>query len=106
LTLFGSQDRDQLSLQLALGMSWLLEPDDYEGRAAIYARAKKIYGIRSKVVHGGASKAADVEAAVIDLTEWLRTALVSLLTVHRPLLAREGRVNRLLLRDPSVCTSR
>jgi len=68
--LFGSQDRDQLSLQLALSIAWLLAPDDHAERDRLFRRAKKIYGLRSKLVHGGGAKAQEVEKAADELTEW------------------------------------
>lgn len=99
--LFGSQDHDQLSLQLALCMAWLLSPDDHAERDHVFRRAKKIYGLRSALVHGGGAKAREVEQAANELTEWLRHALVALVTTHSPLLAASDRVQRLLLRDPA-----
>lgn len=100
-SLFGSQDRDQLALQLALSMAWLLAADDHGARERIFRRAKQIYALRSKLVHGGTAKKQDVEAAANELTEWLRQALVSLLTTHSSLLGASDRVPRLLLQDPA-----
>lgn len=103
-SLFGSRDRDQLSLQLALGIAWLLAPDDYAEREPIFSRAKKIYALRSKLVHGGGvQKAKEVETAADELIEWLRQALIALVTTHAPLLSDKDRVQRLLLQDPSNC---
>lgn len=98
--LFGSQDRDQLSLQLALGIAWLLASDYYVKRERVFRRAKKIYGLRSRLVHGGAADVREVEKAADELTEWLRQALTILATTHSPLLPVTDRVQRLLLQDP------
>jgi hypothetical protein len=98
--LFGSQDRDQLSLQLALSIAWLLASDDYAERERIFRRAKRVYGLRSKLVHGGGAKAQEVEKAADELTEWLRQAVIALVTTHSPLLHVVDRVQRLLLQDP------
>lgn len=98
--LFGSQDRDQLSLQLALGIAWLLAPEDYTERERVFRRAKGIYGTRSKLVHGGGAKAQEVEEAANELTEWLQRALIALLTTHSPLLDGADRMRRLLLQNP------
>jgi hypothetical protein len=54
--LFGSQNHDQLTVQLAFAMAWLLAPDEHVERAQIAKRAKKIYQLRSKLVHGGEVK--------------------------------------------------
>jgi len=99
--LFGSQERDQLSLQLALSVAWLLAPDDHAERERLFRRAKKIYGLRSKLVHGGRTKAQEVEKAADELTEWLRQAVIALVTTHSPMLPIADRVSRLLLQDPS-----
>jgi hypothetical protein len=98
--LFGSQERDQLSLQLALSVAWLLAPDDHAERERLFRRAKKIYGLRSKLVHGGHTKAQEVEKAADELTEWLRQAVIALVTTHSPMLPIADRVSR-LLQDPS-----
>jgi hypothetical protein len=100
--LFGSQDRDQLSLQLALAIAWLRAPTDYAERERVYARAKKIYGLRSRIAHGGSAKAPDVEQAADELIGWLRDALVAMVTTHSPLLASTARTQRLLLQDPGM----
>ena len=99
--LFGSQDRDQLALQLSLCIAWLLAPDNHAERECVFRRAKKIYGLRSKLVHGGGAKPSEVEEAANELTEWLRQALVALVT-HSSLLAASDRVHRLLLQDPAM----
>lgn len=98
--LFGSQDRDQLSLQLALSLAWLLASDDHTERERIFRRAKQIYSLRSKLVHGGGVNSQEVEKAADELTEWLRQAVVALVTTHSPLLPAANRVQRLLLQDP------
>ncbi len=51
--------------------------------------------MRSKLVHGGATKTPDVGEAANDLIEWLRRALLALITTHSPLLV--SRVVSLLL---------
>lgn len=98
--LLGSQDRDQLSLQLALGMAWLLAPKDYAERERVFRRAKRVYGVRSRLVHGGGAKPKDVDEAADELIEWLQRSLVALLTTYSPLLDGADRVTRLLLQDP------
>jgi len=100
--LFGSKERDQLSLQLALGIAWLLEPIDYKARTELFRCAKKVYGTRSKIVHGGGAPAREVEQAAEDLIGWLRRALVAMLTMYAPLMTAGDRVQRLLLQDPSI----
>lgn len=104
--LFGSRDHDQLSLQLALSMAWLLSYNDHAARERLFRRAKKIYGLRSKLVHGGGAKTQEVEEAADELTEWLRRAVIALVTTHAPLLSATDRVPRLLLQDPSNLTQR
>lgn len=98
--MFGSQDRDQLALQLALGIAWLLAPNDHNERERIFRRAKKVYTLRSKLVHGGATKTPDVGEAANDLIEWLRRALLALITTHSPLLGASDRAQRVLLQNP------
>ena len=100
--LFGSQDDDQLTLQIALGTAWLREPSDYAKRDQVFTTAKKIYGLRSKVIHGGSPKAKDVEEAAATLVEWLREMLVALMSTHRPLIDPKNRTRRLMLGDPSI----
>lgn len=98
--LLGSQDRDQLSLQLALGIAWLLAADNHADRERTFRRAKKIYALRSKLVHGGGARADEVEEAANQLTDWLRHALIALVTTHSPLMHAGNRAQRLLLQDP------
>ena len=62
------------------------------------------YGLRSRLVHGGGAKAREVEEAANELTEWLRHALIVLVTTHSSLLAASDRVPRLLLQDPANLT--
>ena len=82
-------------------MAWLLAYDDHAERERLYRRAKKIYGLRSKLVHGGGAKTQEVEEAADELTEWLRQAAIALVTNHAPLLSATDRVPRLLLQNPS-----
>lgn len=70
----------------------------------MFRRAKKVYGLRSKLVHGGGAKDREVEKAADELIEWLRQALIALVTTHSPLLNSADRVQRLLLQDPGNVT--
>jgi hypothetical protein len=99
--LFGSQNHDQLTVQLSLAMAWLLAHDDNVERAKIAKRAKKIYQLRSKLVHGGEVKnRREIEDAVDELLEWLRRAFVHLATTHAALLPmKTDRARRLMLQD-------
>ncbi|MGY6658685.1 hypothetical protein ACXIZN_41655 [Amycolatopsis sp. TRM77291] len=99
--LFGSQNHDQLTVQLAFAMAWLLAPDDHVERAKIAKRAKKIYQMRSKLVHGGEVKGRrEIEDAAEELLEWLRRAFVAMSTTHSALLpAKTDRARRLMLQD-------
>ena len=98
--LFGSKDRDQLTVQLALAMAWMLAPEDYPDRQRYYRRAKSIYSTRSKLVHGGNANVTEVPNAATDLMEWLRKVFIALLTTHSSLLKDSERTFRILLRDP------
>lgn len=100
--MFGSTDHNQLSLQLVLGLAWLLHPDDFAARQDLHKSAKKIYGLRSTIVHGGTPKLADVANAAEVLIEWIADALRELCTTHRSLAADKDRTRRLLLRDPDI----
>lgn len=97
--LFGSQANDQLSLQLALSIAWILQPNEPIARRQVFDRAKKIYGLRSKVVHGGSAMTADVEAAAEELLEWLRHILLTLLTTHASLVGAKDGLQQLVLQD-------
>jgi hypothetical protein len=101
--LFGSRDHDQLTVQLALAMAWMLAPEDYEDRLTTYRRAKTIYRTRSRLVHGNADMS-DVPQAAADLIEWLRQVFVALLTTHSSLLADPNRTLRIFLREPTNLT--
>lgn len=42
----------EIAFQLASRIGWFLHPDDYSKRAKIFAKAKSLYSLRSKIVHG------------------------------------------------------
>ena len=79
--LFGVSDRGELSFRLSSHIALYLSGDPVE-RRSIAARAKKLYGTRSDVVHGARSTALSSEkvAAHCDETEQLiRRALTKIL---------------------------
>ncbi|MFA5863430.1 MAG: hypothetical protein WC975_01950 [Phycisphaerae bacterium] len=51
-----STDSSELSYQLSSRIAWLLKPDDFIGRREIFDQVKKLYGFRSKIVHGDVYK--------------------------------------------------
>lgn len=42
----------ETTFKVCAALSWLLEPNDPQARRALYARAGKIYNLRSRIVHG------------------------------------------------------
>ena len=63
--------RSEITFQLASRIAWFLHPTDYKKRIETFARVKKIYGIRSDIVHGtnySSSKIDIAEGELISLT--------------------------------------
>lgn len=101
--LFGSQDSNQLSLQLALAMTWLIEPSDHVKRLELFKKCKKIYGLRSTTVHGGPLKPEQhqrIKESAHDLLELLRLALLTIVDSHRHLLIAKDRTTPIILQIP------
>lgn len=96
-SLLGQKDNNQLSLQLTLALAWLVEPTDPIKRLSAYRRLKKIYGVRSKVVHGASVPQSKVQSAFHDLAEYMRTACHSLIFERTELIGSQDRALDLLI---------
>lgn len=63
-----SQATHELSHRLALAIAWYLEPDHRQRRRQLYSTVKRLYTVRSKVVHGDKIDK-DEETAAINLVD-------------------------------------
>jgi hypothetical protein len=79
--LFGSNQETVLRVTSAL--AWLIEPDSPAERSTLQSRLKKLYTLRSNVVHGNVKKSAALKT---ESQEAVSIALRSLATLfeHRP----------------------
>ena len=60
----------ELSFQLASRVAWLLEPEDSTARMQLFDEVKKLYALRSKIVHGAkydADELDEEEASFLDI---------------------------------------
>lgn len=96
-SLMGQKSSAQLSLQLSLGLAWLVEPSDATEREQVYRRLKKIYESRSKVVHGVAVPLAKVRSDFDDLSEILRSGCLRMFLDRQDLVHSTNRALDLML---------
>jgi hypothetical protein len=92
--LFGA--RGELRLRISAALAWLLG-EDAEERAALQSRAKLVYDVRSKIVHGAELKENEASQAEVHAKDLLLRALATLFTDRTDLIADQNRANRLIL---------
>lgn len=72
--------RSDSTFKVCAAMSWLLEPEVEEQRKSLFKKAKKIYNLRSRVVHG--DEDADALVAGEDASDALRLAINLFRRIH------------------------
>ena len=73
-------DEKEITFQLALGMAWLLNPDNCEEREQSFKKAKNLYNIRSKIVHGSQYDIDEVDKETENLEKLARKVFNKLLS--------------------------
>lgn len=99
-SLFGADQ--EATLRVTGSLSWLLEPDSPNDREMLRLETARIYGLRSRVVHGRQEDPIEVSNASMRATEVAITALAALLERRPDLVPVESaeRSKRLLLGLP------
>lgn len=70
----------ETTFKVCASLSWLLEPRDEERRRQIHSRAKKIYGLRSRLVHG--AEHPDFQDSYKSAQDALALAIRAFLAIH------------------------
>lgn len=70
----------ETTFKVCASLSWLLEPRDEERRRQIHSRAKKIYGLRSRLVHG--AEHPDFQDSDKSAQDALALAIRAFLAIH------------------------
>lgn len=91
----------ETTFKICASMAWLIEPDDEGRRVAFLSKAKKIYSLRSDLVHG--SVHADSNLALEYGQDALRMAVQAFRRIHADSTLKElkssSRSERLLMRS-------
>lgn len=77
----------ETTFRVTAALAWLMEDASYPQREALYRELRKIYDVRSKVVHGEEKASETVAAAASRALTVSRLALVRLLTERPSLLS-------------------
>jgi hypothetical protein len=96
-SLFGADQ--EATLRVTGSLSWLLEPDSPTNRETLRLETARIYGLRSRVVHGRQEDPIEVSNASMRATEVAIIALAALLERRPELIPIDSvdRSKRLLL---------
>lgn len=70
----------EIAFQLASRIAWFIGSDEYKKRAAIFAMAKRLYGLRSKIVHGVKYNSTQINDSVDQLKVLIRMAFDKIIT--------------------------
>ena len=91
----------ETTFKVCAALAWLLEPDDEGKRVALFSKAKKIYALRSDLVHGSVD--ADPDLAPEYGQEALAIAVRAFRRIHADTTLKElkssSRSDRLLMRS-------
>ena len=74
--------KSETTFKVSAALSWLLEPEDLEARRTLNARAKKIYNLRSRIVHG------EVDDDMAEAAKFSKEALTLAVRVFRHIHAQ------------------
>lgn len=72
-------DSIEIAFQLASRIAWFIGSDDYDKRAAIFAMAKRLYGLRSKIVHGVKYNSTQIDDSADQLEVLVRMAFAKII---------------------------
>jgi hypothetical protein len=96
--LFGSRDREQLTLSISGAMARLLQPLDFERRLELQRELRDRYYRRSAIVHGGTHL--EATAATVERDNALAALLATLRVLYRGqphLIPDTNRARKILL---------
>ena len=71
---------NEIAFQLASRIAWFIGSDEYKKRATIFAMAKRLYRLRSKIVHGVKYKSTKINDSTLQLKVLLRMAFEKIIT--------------------------
>ncbi len=94
-TLFCTTSKE-ITFQLASRIAWFLTPNNFDKRKKLFANVKDLYGIRSKIVHGGKYSIDKIEHAINDLEDLVRS-------VFSKILSNEKVYNLFFNKDQNLC---
>lgn len=86
----------EITFQLASRIAWFLYPDNFNDRRRLFADVKDLYGIRSKIVHGGKYSISKIENTVDALEDLVRD-------VFNKILSDEKVYNLFFNKDQNLC---
>ena len=93
--------KTETTFKVCAALAWLLEPDDVDRRSSVFTTAKRIYDVRSRVVHGD-SETDEGKAAQL-VPDAMEIAVKSMRRIHadpdlRAMNRSSARAERLIMR--------
>lgn len=73
-------DKQEVTFQIASRASWLLHPDDYDKRIEEYKKIKKLYNLRSSIIHGSKYKPELIHESIDELLSIIQKTFVWILS--------------------------